>query len=30
MCNRRDTVRVRVKIPADLSCTGKERWKMAK
>jgi hypothetical protein len=30
MCSRRETVPVRVKIPADLSCTGKERWKMAK
>ena len=30
MCSHRDTVSVRVKIPADLSYTRKERWKMAK
>jgi hypothetical protein len=30
MCSHRETVPVRVRIPADLSCTGKVRWKMAK
>lgn len=29
MCNHRNTVSVRVKIPPDLSYTGRERWKMA-
>lgn len=24
-----DTVKVKVKIPADLSCSGKEKWKYA-
>ena len=26
MCKEGDTVPVKVKIPADLSCTGKEHW----
>ena len=27
MCEWDETVKVRVKIPADLSCTGKEKWR---
>lgn len=30
MCKEGVTRPVRVKVPADLSCTGKERWKDAK
>lgn len=27
MCQDRESVRVRVRIPADLSCSGRARWK---
>ena len=27
MCNDRDSVRVRVRIPADLSSTGRVKWR---
>lgn len=30
MCEPGDTVPVNVKIPADLSCTGKVHWRRAK
>lgn len=30
VCPCNETVDVYVKIPADLSCTGEERWKYAK
>lgn len=29
MCNNREETKVWVKIPADLSCDGKEKWKYA-
>jgi hypothetical protein len=29
MCEWGDTVRVRVRIPADLSCSGRAHWKRA-
>lgn len=30
MCNEREMSAVHVKIPADLSCDGKTKWKYAK
>ncbi len=27
MCEYGDTIPVKVRVPADLSCTGKRRWK---